>query len=119
MVVQGRVSVEVKRSDGSSVEVAQLTKGNFFGEMSLMTGENRQASVSALEESQLCVVCSKIFKTILNRRPELAERISEILAQRQAALHVESVITPAAQLDASGAKKEAVLARIKSFFSLR
>ena len=119
VVTQGEVSVKVKRSDGSLVEVARLKEGDFFGEMSLMTGETRKASVIAIQESQLTVVCSKFFKTILDRRPELVERISEILAARQAALQVESVITEAVQKDAVEVQQEDLLVRIKSFFSLR
>lgn len=119
VVSKGEVSVKVKRSDGKLFEVARLSDGNFFGEMSLMTGETRTATVVALEESQLTVVSSTFFKSILDRRPELAERISEILAARQAVLRLDSVITTTNDQVAVDVQKADLLVRIKSFFSLR
>jgi len=119
VVITGQVSVKVKRSNGSLHEVANLKKGNFFGEMSLMTGESRQATVVATEESKLIIVCAKFFKSILDRRPELAERISEILALRQAALNVESVISKANESESVEVEQEALLGKIRKFFSLR
>ena len=41
VVIKGEVAVTVKRNSGKSHKVAALKKGDFFGEMSLMTGDSR------------------------------------------------------------------------------
>lgn len=119
VVIKGEVAVTVKRNSGKSHKVAALKKGDFFGEMSLMTGESRKATVTASEEAKLMVVCAKFFKSILDRRPELVERISEILAARQAVLDVESEISDAEAPDSIEIKQEALLVKMRNFFSLR
>jgi small-conductance mechanosensitive channel len=119
VVINGEVEVTVKRNSGKPHKVAALKKDDLFGEMSLMTGESRKATVTAREEAKLMVVCAKFFKSILDRRPELVERISEILAARQAVLDVESEISDAEVPDSIEIKQEALLVKIRNFFSLR
>jgi len=77
-----RVSVDGKLSE----RLAVLHAGNFFGEMGMMTGEPRSATVLALTD----VVCYRVdkdaFHDILRSRPEIAEDISHVLARRRVEL---------------------------------
>jgi CRP-like cAMP-binding protein len=65
-------------------EVASLGRGAFFGEMSLLTGEPRRASVRAATGCRLFVIDHDSFKSVLSQNPEVARAISEKVAERAA-----------------------------------
>ncbi len=119
IVQRGDVEVLLD-ADGESIEVARLGPGAFFGEMSLMTGEPRMATVRTLRETQVLVVSKGAFAKVLDASPELAERISEMLAERRAQLDSASSKQSAARLTTTSreASKNELLHRIKEFFSL-
>lgn len=73
-------SVEILIDDK---EIATLSNGNIFGEMSLFTGEKRSASVRVLQDSQLLKITKDDFSEHLQKEPELAAAISKILACRK------------------------------------
>src|SRR5690606_40205105 len=54
-----------------------------FGEMSLMTGEPRSATIQALSDCELVKVDKAAFHEILAAAPEIAEKITDVLAARQ------------------------------------
>jgi small-conductance mechanosensitive channel/CRP-like cAMP-binding protein len=84
VVVSGEVAVILEQErDASLVEVARLGAGKFFGEMSLLTGEARAATVRVVREAELVVVGSSAIRALLDRNPELAEKLSAVLAERQ------------------------------------
>ncbi len=104
---------------GEEVLLARLGAGEFFGEMSLMTGEPRQATVVADGDTELFVLSHAALKPVLDARPELAERISEVLAERQA--HLEEHAAASARDGRGGdqaARATQILGRLRSFFSL-
>lgn len=119
IVQRGDVSV-LLGVDESEVEVARLDAGTFFGEMSVMTGEPRTASVRALQDTQLLVIDKACLRPLLESSPELAERISEVLAARQLQLDSASSKTQAKQVAVARQQDERneLLFRIKEFFSL-
>lgn len=117
IVQRGELAVFVGSDD---VEVARIGEGSFFGEMSVMTGAPRSATVRTLGTAQLLVVDKGAFKSILDDSPDLAERISEILAARQEQLDSASSKTSAPKIRESRASDRSglLLGRIKEFFSL-
>jgi CRP-like cAMP-binding protein len=86
-----------------------------FGEMSLVTGERRSATVRALRPSELIVVGHAPFREVLGKNPELVQRISEVLASRQA--EIDQARSARGVGDRAGGSS-ALLARIRRFFSL-
>jgi small-conductance mechanosensitive channel len=65
--------------------LATLAAPNYFGEMGLLTGQARAATVVA-ESDVLCYRLDKSgFDAILRARPELADGLSKVVAERQAA----------------------------------
>lgn len=62
--------------------VAVLKAGETFGEMSLLTGETRSATVIALTPMELYKIDHEGFELLLNRSPYLAKAISQTLARR-------------------------------------
>lgn len=115
VVRRGEVAVEVGRSRR---EVARLGPGQFFGEMSLMTGEQRKASVRAVRETELLVIGKEALARVLKDQPQLAETISRILSERAAALSAKTTAPGVAPEEMSERESRVLLTRIKKFFSL-
>ncbi len=83
VVTSGVVRVTKRRDAGKSVEVARLGAGEFFGEMSLLTGEPRSATVSALVQCALIEVPKAALEPIVRDVPELSQKFGEIMVERQ------------------------------------
>lgn len=116
----GEVAVRLARGEGRSIaEVARLGPGKFFGEMSLMTGEPRSATIQAIQDCELAVVDKASFQEILAAAPHLAERITEVLIERQAALEENLSARVARNPEERAAKSNALLKTIRQFFALR
>jgi small-conductance mechanosensitive channel/CRP-like cAMP-binding protein len=100
--------------------VAQLTPGSFFGEMSLLTGAPRSASVRARTSSVLIEVSKERLQPIISRREMLAEELSRILAERQQATTRLTSASDAGdeRLGSTRFLSGEILARVRSFFGL-
>lgn len=116
IIEEGEVAILLQHGDHVA-EVARLGAGKFFGEMSLLTGESRSATVKATKHCQILVVGKASFGEILATSPDLAERISEMLVARQAqigAVVAEHDALGSSQLD----QTIDVFHRIKQFFNI-
>ncbi len=76
-IVDGRVSVQTPIGVGDP-----LRPGDFFGEMSLLDGEPRSATVTAMTDLRLLVIDRPQFWKLLNETPDLVRRILTILSRR-------------------------------------
>jgi CRP/FNR family transcriptional regulator/CRP/FNR family cyclic AMP-dependent transcriptional regulator len=76
-IIDGRVSVQTPVGTGDP-----LHPGDFFGEMSLLDGEPRSATVTALTDLRLLVVDRLHFWRLLNETPDLVRRILMVLSRR-------------------------------------
>jgi small-conductance mechanosensitive channel len=108
-------TVAVRSGMGQAVrDVRTMTSGHFFGEMSLMTGAPRSATVVAKSDVECYVVDKEAFQEILQETPDLAATISDILARHQLADEERGPDTlPTA------AENNQLLARIAKFFGLK
>ncbi|QRO03050.1 mechanosensitive ion channel [Archangium violaceum] len=110
LVGRGELSVRA-----SGVEVSRLTRGNYFGEMSLLTGEPRTATVVALTDVVLLELDRPVFARLFSEHPELAPKLSGMLAHRRTQL--DAVMT--ASGDTPPITEEShILGRLKSIFRL-
>jgi CRP-like cAMP-binding protein len=89
IITKGSAEVLLTVEGGERKRVSILQAGDFFGEMSLLTGEPRQATVKALEDSECYRLDRQAFNDILQGRPEIAQHLSEVLARRS--VELESV----------------------------
>lgn len=80
IVLSGSVEVFVEKINK---HLTNLGAGKFFGELSLMLGIPRTASVRALEETILFTIHHNAFQSILREHPELAEEIVHELCKHQ------------------------------------
>jgi small-conductance mechanosensitive channel/CRP-like cAMP-binding protein len=120
LILRGEVSVLVGRPGSSTAEVARLRAGSLFGEMSLMTGEPRAASVQAMTETEVLVVEKDIFAEIVATDADAIERMTRILAERQDQLE-SHLAARAAKSDALAIEERtnALLGRVRDFFKMR
>ncbi len=117
LIERGEVSVTID-SGGGPHEIARLTVGDFFGEMSLMTGEVRRATVVALGDVQAVRVDKDSFRDILAGNVELVEEISRVLALRESALEQQAAAHPAEAEEVVKTRSAALLGVIRGFFGL-
>lgn len=82
VLIEGLLAVKVER-DGKLQQVACIEPGQCFGEMSLLTGEPRSATIHAITQSVVYEVHREPLKHLMDQRSELAEHLSRILAVRQ------------------------------------
>ena len=64
------------------ISVARLDPGAFFGEMSLLAGEPRSATVRAIAESAVYEIRRDTIMELLEARPEIGVTLSEVIARR-------------------------------------
>ncbi|OUD13802.1 cyclic nucleotide-binding domain-containing protein [Thioflexithrix psekupsensis] len=95
IIAEGVVSVLVNADKGQKIEVARLGSGSFFGEMALLTGEDRSATIRTLTDTTLFEITKADFAPFIASTPEISTVISKILVQRQQAtqLHLGQQFT--------------------------
>jgi small-conductance mechanosensitive channel len=115
VLARGEASVVLDRGDHQSlVEVARLGPGQLFGEMALLTGEDRSASVLAATECEVLVIPKRVVGPLLEARPAALEQLGAALSQRKAQIHEVLEERPASS--APKPERDALLARIRAFF---
>ena len=121
IVVQGEAEVRLVSPDGGAFQlVGMLRPGDLLGEMGLMTGERRSATVVASSEMLCYRLDSAAFADILARRPEIAESISLILARRKVELEAaRGGLDEEVRRQGSKTEQGDLLSRIRGLFSLR
>lgn len=87
VVAEGAVEVLVRGAGGGRPSrVATLGVGEFFGEMSLLTGEPRRATVRAASGCLLYELARDTIERLVASRPSVSDTLSHTLALRRAAL---------------------------------
>jgi CRP-like cAMP-binding protein len=114
LVRGGSVAVQIGVL-GAYKEIATLSDGQFFGEMSLMTGESRTATVVAKTDVECYIVDKESFGEIVQEEPELAGVISDILSRRQVDLGgAKRMLTPVP----NAAQSNQLRSKIAAFFGI-
>lgn len=83
LLVEGEVDVWFESPGQPRRYLATLGPGDVFGEMGLMTGEPRRATLIAKTYAQCYRLEKAAFEQVLHARPQIAEEISKILAARE------------------------------------
>lgn len=83
IIKSGRLTVTAKNQQGEVFLTTEMIPGQYFGEMALLTGEPRSATVKALEDTELLVLEKDDLRTIIQDNPQAEEVISRVLAKRQ------------------------------------
>ena len=119
IIKKGSVDVIVEKAPGEGVVVATLGPGNFFGEMSLLTGAVRTASIRVKEDAEFVVIDRESFRSTLVHNPSIAESLSRILSERQASLAAQREKLDSATLERRKRDESGkLLHNIREFFGL-
>lgn len=120
IMLQGTANVSVNKN-GSSIPVATLKSGDCFGEMSLLTGERRSATIHAQNDCFVMEISQETMRDVIRETPECLRQLSEILAARR--LETEGIVREAAVPSQQREAKEreyraSFLAGLKRIFSI-
>jgi CRP/FNR family cyclic AMP-dependent transcriptional regulator len=100
MFIIQKGKVQVRKKVGTAEKVlAELSNGEFFGEMALLMGMDRSATVEVIEDSKLLVVNPDTFESLLKSNLDIALKMLRKMASRLRALdeHFETAILEAAK----------------------
>jgi small-conductance mechanosensitive channel/CRP-like cAMP-binding protein len=114
IILSGGARVTVLGGDGHDHEVAVLAMGDVVGEISLMTGAPRTASVTAMTRMQALEITKDAIAPLMEQAPELLHRFSDILAIRQQELDALAN-RPATR----SSEAHDLLSRMRAFFGYR
>lgn len=116
---EGLLGVWMRDAQGLDKQVAQIQPGEFFGELSLLTGEPRGATVIPVTDCLVTEIGKEAMSKLLQARPELADILSRALAGRQAA-NLRSMAASGTLPDdaAKAGLARQLLGRIRAFFNL-
>jgi small-conductance mechanosensitive channel/CRP-like cAMP-binding protein len=115
LVERGTVVVELPRSGGGAAELARLGPGQCFGEMGLLTGEPRSATVRAFTLCDLVVIDRESFHQVLAAHPEVVDGLGNLLAVRQAEI---SMARAAEAPQVVAERQRRLISQIREFFKL-
>jgi CRP/FNR family cyclic AMP-dependent transcriptional regulator len=74
-VLDGKVRVFTRDDGDDELELATLGPSEFFGEMSLLSGELRSKSVAALETTVLAELSLSIMRKLMREHPDVANKL--------------------------------------------
>jgi small-conductance mechanosensitive channel/CRP-like cAMP-binding protein len=121
ILARGEVAIFRDPEHGNKARklLAKLSAPAFFGEMGLLTGQARTATIIA-ESEVLCYRLDKRgFEAIIQARPELAEAMSRTVAARSAANDATlASLSAEARAQATGTRASEIVRRIRQFFGL-
>ena len=83
VILSGRVRVFTRDYEGNEEELAILVEGQFFGEMSLLTGKSRSAYVSALDTSMLMELSFTSMRKLIRGNHKVREILLDYYRDRQ------------------------------------
>ncbi len=113
--LDGRIRAEEREGTPFAATAFAIEPGALFGEMSLLTGQPRSATLSALAHCEVLEIPLAAFRELLSLRADLPERLSRLVAARAAGNEAAQ-----AQARAAGAGNPAVAAEtlLKRFLRL-
>jgi small-conductance mechanosensitive channel/CRP-like cAMP-binding protein len=113
VVARGEAAVTLVGTEG---ELARLRRGDFFGEMSLLTGEPRVATVTAATDCELLEIGADAFRAVVLADPALVERITAAITTRRSDLEAHRAIRMAQPEHREA--PQTFLARVRQFLRL-
>lgn len=114
VVISGSVKVQIPEGTYQKT-LTTLHENDFFGEMCLLTGEPRSASVLAVEETEVLRIDKAGLQPIFESNPALAESVYELIEERKQPIKTDADTEEENKKET----RKGVLRSIKKFFSLK
>lgn len=117
ILYEGLLDVIVNVDSGGSHKVGEIYPGQFFGEMSLLTGEPRSATINAATDIVAFEITREHVEELFKKRPTIMEDISKVVAlrTRENTEAIES-ISHMDDIDSMNSFAQNLLGKIKTFF---
>lgn len=118
ILVEGKADVQATRG-GVQAHVATLAAGDCFGEMSLLTGEPRSATVTAGTDCEVVEIGKAVLAKSLKENPQLVTQLGELLAKRR--IETEGILESTPKTDLIEKQKQytdGFLHKLRVFFEL-
>jgi small-conductance mechanosensitive channel len=119
IMLRGTAHVSVLRN-GAAIRLGVLRSGDCFGEMSLLTGEPRSATIRADADCEVLEISKEVMAGVLRDSPQCLTQLSELLAKRK--LEGEGIVKDATQPHDQGIKENeyraTFLRRLRAVFEL-
>jgi CRP-like cAMP-binding protein len=112
VILSGQAQVVL---EPSGQEVAMIPAGGFFGEMSMLTGDRRTATVRAVRDTAVLEISARDFRELALANPGLVDHISTIIATRRTGLEDAKATAAAAVVPEA---KHSFMSRMRRFLSL-
>lgn len=106
-IIAGEASVTLHDERGEEHSVASVKPGEIVGEMSILTGMRRKATVAARTDVTAIEIAKPAMEEMFARAPELIDRFGMVLAEREAVLR---------RVAADAASHKDFASRIRRFF---
>lgn len=120
LVTSGEADMVWRAPNGEKRLLTTIPAGSVFGEMGLMTGAPRSATVVAKSDVECYRLDKSGFEDIIRSRPELAEGMAHILATRMQQIDELQTLYHRERSDAEHTQhRDAIVKRIRDFFGLK
>jgi CRP-like cAMP-binding protein len=83
VVVEGDLRVQVPGQDGAPRDRRYLRAGDFFGEMSLLTGDARSATVTAATDCELIEIGADAFRRVVLADASILDQVTAAVSTRR------------------------------------
>jgi small-conductance mechanosensitive channel len=119
IMLRGTAAVSVAKN-GTGIRVGVMRQGDCFGEMSLLTGEPRSATIRANDDCEVLEISKEGMAGVLRDSPQCLTQLSELLARRR--LEGDNIVMDAIVPDDQGKKEReyraSFLDRLRTVFEL-
>jgi small-conductance mechanosensitive channel/CRP-like cAMP-binding protein len=119
IIAFGEAEVRYEHPGRAPTVVGGVRAGQFFGEMGLLAGESRNATVVAKTDVECYRLDRASFQALLLARPEIANEVSRVIASRKPGLESARAESASAMPEAPAPSQPALLDRIQRFFGLK
>jgi CRP-like cAMP-binding protein len=119
VIAEGALDVLVRpKPSDDPMRVASLSPGDFFGEMSLLTGEPRRADVHTATPVLIYELARETVAQLIDRRPVIADRLARAVSERKIALEsIHSQVSIPATEEAVAGLTGKLSRMMRQFFS--
>jgi small-conductance mechanosensitive channel len=119
VIAFGEAEVRFEQPGRAPRVIGTVRPGQFFGEMGLLAGESRNATVMAKTDVECYRLDRASFQALLLARPELANEVSKVIAARKPELETARAEAAEAMAHPPEPAQPALLERIQRFFGLK
>lgn len=129
IIHRGAVHLTATNPYGDIFMEKDMKAGDFFGEISLLTGEPRSADITATCDTELLMLDREDFELLLRKYPDMDAKISENIADRQKFTFEQMELSKQTSISEKEAREKArmrveslshqLLGKIRNFFSIQ